>query len=102
MPGLLQRKGTSSEILKDVLKDPYVLEFLGLDENTHYSESDLESAIIDKLETFLLELGKGFLFLSPAETVHLRCRSLLRGPCILQPAPPVLCLDRPQDREDHA
>lgn len=46
----------------DVLKDPYVLEFLGLDENTHYSESDLESAIIDKLEIFLLELGKGFLF----------------------------------------
>jgi predicted nuclease of restriction endonuclease-like (RecB) superfamily len=47
---------------EDVLKDPYVLEFLGLDEKTHYSESDLESAIIDKLETFLLELGKGFLF----------------------------------------
>jgi len=47
---------------QDVLKDPYVLEFLGLDENTHYSESDLESAIIDRLETFLLELGKGFLF----------------------------------------
>ena len=33
---------------QDVLKDPYVLEFLGLDENTHYSESDLESAIIDE------------------------------------------------------
>ncbi|MGA2699010.1 MAG: PDDEXK nuclease domain-containing protein [Methanoregula sp.] len=47
---------------QDMLKDPYVLEFLGLDENAHYSESDLESAIIDKLETFLLELGKGFLF----------------------------------------
>jgi predicted nuclease of restriction endonuclease-like (RecB) superfamily len=47
---------------QDVLKDPYVLEFLGLDEDTHYSESDLESAIIDKLEIFLLELGKGFLF----------------------------------------
>jgi predicted nuclease of restriction endonuclease-like (RecB) superfamily len=47
---------------RDMLKDPYVLEFLGLDESTHYSESDLESAIIDKLETFLLELGKGFLF----------------------------------------
>ena len=41
---------------QDVLKDPYVLEFLELDENTHYSESDLESAIIDKLEIFLLEL----------------------------------------------
>ena len=60
--GLWQRKGTSSKSRKMYLKDPYVLEFLGLDENTHYSESDLESAIIDKLETFLLELGKGFLF----------------------------------------
>lgn len=38
------------------------MEFLGLDENAKYSESDLESAIIDKLEHFLLELGKGFLF----------------------------------------
>jgi hypothetical protein len=45
-----------------MLKNPVVLEFLGLDEKTHYSESELESAIIDKLETFLLELGKGFLF----------------------------------------
>ncbi|HBU08261.1 MAG: hypothetical protein A2321_01495 [Omnitrophica WOR_2 bacterium RIFOXYB2_FULL_45_11] len=47
---------------EDLLKEPYVLEFLGLDENAKYSESDLESAIIDKLEHFLLELGKGFLF----------------------------------------
>lgn len=47
---------------EDLLKDPYVLEFLGLDEKAKYTESDLESAIIDKLEHFLLELGKGFLF----------------------------------------
>jgi predicted nuclease of restriction endonuclease-like (RecB) superfamily len=47
---------------EDVLKEPYVLEFLGLDEKTGYSESDLESAIITHLEKFLLELGKGFLF----------------------------------------
>jgi predicted nuclease of restriction endonuclease-like (RecB) superfamily len=47
---------------KDVIKNPYVLEFLGLDEKSKYSESDLETAIIDKLEHFLLELGKGFLF----------------------------------------
>ncbi|MBH0183654.1 MAG: DUF1016 domain-containing protein, partial [Nitrospira sp.] len=47
---------------QDLLKEPYVLEFLGLDEKTAYSETDLESAIIDKLEHFLLELGKGFLF----------------------------------------
>lgn len=46
----------------DVLKDPYVLEFLGLEERPRYSESDLEASIIDKLEHFLLELGKGFLF----------------------------------------
>jgi predicted nuclease of restriction endonuclease-like (RecB) superfamily len=47
---------------EDLLKEPYVLEFLGLDEKAKYSESDLERAIIDKLEQFLLELGKGFLF----------------------------------------
>jgi predicted nuclease of restriction endonuclease-like (RecB) superfamily len=47
---------------KDLLKEPYVLEFLGLDEKAKYSESELETAIIDKLEHFLLELGKGFLF----------------------------------------
>jgi predicted nuclease of restriction endonuclease-like (RecB) superfamily len=46
----------------DLLKEPYVLEFLGLEEKAKYSESDLEAAIIDKLEHFLLELGKGFLF----------------------------------------
>jgi predicted nuclease of restriction endonuclease-like (RecB) superfamily len=58
----LAQKGHIIAKNEDVLKDPYVLEFLGLDEKSHYSESDLESAIIDKLETFLLELGKGFLF----------------------------------------
>ncbi|GAC1466153.1 MAG: PDDEXK nuclease domain-containing protein [Desulfuromonadaceae bacterium] len=46
----------------DILKEPYILEFLGLDERAGYSESDMESAIIDQLEHFLLELGKGFLF----------------------------------------
>jgi predicted nuclease of restriction endonuclease-like (RecB) superfamily len=46
----------------DLLKDPYVLEFLGMEERPRYSESDLEGRIIDKLEHFLLELGKGFLF----------------------------------------
>lgn len=46
----------------EALKDPYILEFLGLDEKTHYSESDLEQAIIDNLEYFLLELGKWFTF----------------------------------------
>lgn len=48
----------------DFLKDPYILEFLDLPEQHHYSENDLETAIIDKLEHFLLELGKGFTFVA--------------------------------------
>lgn len=47
---------------KDIIKDPYVLEFLGLKDNTDFRESELEQAIIDKLHDFLLELGKGFAF----------------------------------------
>ena len=58
----LAQEGHTVSGQRDLLKEPYVLEFLGLDERSKYSESDLESAIIDKLEHFLLELGKGFLF----------------------------------------
>jgi predicted nuclease of restriction endonuclease-like (RecB) superfamily len=47
---------------EDLLKEPLVLEFLGLDAHASYSETDLEQAIIGRLEHFLLELGKGFLF----------------------------------------
>jgi predicted nuclease of restriction endonuclease-like (RecB) superfamily len=47
---------------QDLLKEPLVLEFLGLSEQARYSESDLEAAIIGQIERFLLELGKGFLF----------------------------------------
>ena len=47
---------------KDLLKEPLVLEFLGLAEQVRYSESDLEAAIVSQVEHFLLELGKGFLF----------------------------------------
>jgi hypothetical protein len=50
------------EKASDVIKNPYVLEFLDLEEKNAYSEHELETAIIDKLEHFLLELGKGFLF----------------------------------------
>ena len=46
----------------DSLKEPLVLEFLGLTEQARLSESDLEAAIINQIEHFLLELGKGFLF----------------------------------------
>ncbi|MDQ8206960.1 PDDEXK nuclease domain-containing protein [Coraliomargarita sp. SDUM461003] len=58
----LAQQGQIVEQAADLVKNPYVLEFLGLDERTAYSENELETAIIDKLEHFLLELGKGFLF----------------------------------------
>ena len=48
----------------DLIKDPFVLEFLDLKEDSSYSEHDLELAIIDKLQSFLLEMGKGFLFVA--------------------------------------
>ncbi len=58
----LASQGQIIESPRDAIKSPYVLEFLELAERPHYSENDLETAIIDKLEHFLLELGKGFLF----------------------------------------
>ena len=58
----LAREGQVVEKASDLIKDPVVLEFLGLEEKPAYSESDLETAIIDRLQHFLLELGKGFLF----------------------------------------
>lgn len=58
----LAKKGQLIETARDILKEPLVLEFLGLNEQASYSESDLESAIIKQIEQFLLELGKGFLF----------------------------------------
>ncbi len=58
----LAREGQVIVRPEDLLKEPLVLEFLGLDARSSYSENDLEQAIIDRLEHFLLELGKGFLF----------------------------------------
>ena len=58
----LAKEGQPMEKPRDILKNPLVLEFLDLTEDTAYSETELESAIISKLSKFLLELGKGFLF----------------------------------------
>ena len=49
---------------KHLLKDPYILEFLGLEENKTYLEHELEQGLIDNLQNFLLELGKGFCFVA--------------------------------------
>ncbi len=58
----LSKKGQIIERATDALKSHYVLEFLGLKEKETYTESDLETAIINKLEHFMLEQGNGFLF----------------------------------------
>jgi len=60
----LSQKGQVIIQPEDAIKDPYILEFLDLKEEPIYSESDLESALIDKLEHFLLELGKGYTFVA--------------------------------------
>lgn len=58
----LMRKAPRPEVAEEPLKNPYMLEFLGLPESADYSESHLESAIIAHLQEFMLELGKGFAF----------------------------------------
>ena len=60
----MSEKGLILEKPKDAIKDPYILEFIGLPELPTYSESDLEQRLIDKLEFFLLELGTGFTFVA--------------------------------------
>ena len=65
--GKVAELATQGQIIQDVqdlIKDPYILEFVGLPEQHHYSESQLEQKLIDKLEHFLLELGKGFTFVA--------------------------------------
>ena len=58
----LAKEGQTIEKPQDIIKDPLTLEFLGLKPDSAYSESKLENAIISKMQQFLLELGKGFLF----------------------------------------
>lgn len=58
----LAKKGNIIAKPEDIVKQPTVLEFLGMEEKMKYSETDLETAIINKLQKFLLEMGKGYLF----------------------------------------
>lgn len=61
---VIQRARTQEprQTISDVLRDPYILEFTGLAERTEYSELDLETVLLDHLQKFLLELGRGFCF----------------------------------------
>ncbi|MEK6645477.1 MAG: PDDEXK nuclease domain-containing protein [Candidatus Firestonebacteria bacterium] len=57
--------------LEEQIKDPFILEFLGLQENTNLKESQLEQVLIDHLQKFLLELGRGFSFVARQQLLEL-------------------------------
>lgn len=65
----LAQKGQALNKAEDVLKDPYVFEFLGIPENKPILEKDLETKLIRHIEDFLLELGKGFMFVGSQQRI---------------------------------
>lgn len=65
------KKESAPENPKDIIKDPMVLEFLGLTPQAAYYEKDLEQALITNMQAFLLELGNGFSFVSRQQRIHL-------------------------------
>lgn len=67
----MAKKGQTIQKPNDLVKDPYVLEFLGLEKLEKYYEEDLEKALIDHLQKFLLELGKGFSFVARQKRITL-------------------------------
>jgi predicted nuclease of restriction endonuclease-like (RecB) superfamily len=87
------RRQQPAQSIAELIRDPYVLEFTGLGQRPEYTESDLETALLDHLQKFLLELGAGFLFEARQRRItvgnehdyidlvfyhrHLRCHVLL-------------------------
>lgn len=67
----LVKEGISYSKPDDILKDPYVFEFLGIPQNKPMFEKDLEKALITKIENFLLELGRGFMFVGSQQRITL-------------------------------
>lgn len=67
----LAQKGIEMSQPIDIVKDPYVFEFLGVPENKPMLESDLEQALVQQIEKFLLELGRGFMFVGTQQRITL-------------------------------
>ncbi|MBE6641610.1 MAG: DUF1016 domain-containing protein [Ruminococcaceae bacterium] len=67
----LALKGNEITKPEDIIRDPYVFEFLGLPEDKPFLESDLEKALVEQIEKFLLELGRGFMFVGTQQRVTL-------------------------------
>ena len=90
----LAEKGQEIQKPEDILKDPYVFEFVGLPENKPVMEADLEDALINHIEKFLLELGKGFMFAGRQQRItfdnehyytdNVFCNKILRAYVIIE------------------
>jgi len=70
----LSKKGQSVQSEEDFIKNPHVFEFMNFPENYEYTENDIEKAIINNLQQFLLELGKGFAFIGRQQRITLNNR----------------------------
>ncbi|MDR2190884.1 MAG: DUF1016 domain-containing protein [Candidatus Peribacteria bacterium] len=67
----LAKEGEVIQTSQDLIRQPYILEFLGLEPHHRYTEKDLETAIINNLQYFLLEMGKGFTFVARQKRIKL-------------------------------
>ncbi|QCR21649.1 YhcG family protein [Pontibacter sp. SGAir0037] len=70
----IAEQGAEVEKAEDIVKDPYVFEFLGIPQQYHYKEGELEEKLIQNLEQFLLDLGKGFAFIGRQYKISLANR----------------------------
>ncbi len=70
----MAKRGQIIERPEDAIKDPYILEFLNLKEEASYTETQFEEAIVDKLQSFLLEMGKGFSFVARQKRITITNR----------------------------
>ncbi len=80
-----------------VIRDPYIFEFLGLHPHEALSELNLEGQLIDRLQEFLLELGRGFCF-APGRNASLSVGSIFCRPCLLSLDPEMPRPDRVEGR----
>ena len=79
----LSQEGNVITTSKDVLKDPYVLEFVGLEDKYNYSETDLENRLLDNLQSVSFGIGKRIYFCGKTEKIFIRRRSFQSGSCFL-------------------
>jgi predicted nuclease of restriction endonuclease-like (RecB) superfamily len=91
----LATEGQEVQRAEDVVKDPYVLDFLNLPQQERYLEDDLEREIINNLQTFLLELGKGFAFVGRQYKVTLGGRHFFVDLVFYHRILKCFCIDRP-------